>query len=207
LYRDVLGYKDNRLNVLCMLPRHWKTSDLQPLLLGIHTLRRDLGEKGLPFRLFVMDPYSSTTERAMTMAIKGLGLENDVLNLMSESYPADLLPVLRDADALVDLADWNTLPYPLRMATALGIPVMVSASTHFAGLVEQYQTGVVVNQPDAPNSVAFALRQLATPDFWPTWSVNAREKLSQKLSWISIAERLIRQAEALAPENPTSLTG
>ena len=112
---------------------------------------------------------------------RALGVESRVrlLGAVDENQKWKLI---EGARSLVFLSRWDGPPRPIREALSIGTPVVVSAGTNMAEMVERADAGASVGGA-SPASVAAALLRSGSRS---TWGTGARD-LAVELRWSNVA--------------------
>ena len=194
-FRDELGYRDGRANLIVWARLDWHYKGLDRAINAVAHARRN-GTP--PFRVFLCGPDYRGGGVKAAARIEELGLSDDCRVLFPGDYePGDLTP-LRDADATVLLPRWDGAPRALRESLALGTPVVVSPATNFIDQVEEYRCGVTVSDADDPAAVAAAFAKMCDPTLRAGYEEGAR-RYAAEMDWTSMARRFMeRLAEANA---------
>ena len=195
-FRDQLGYRDGRANLIVWARLDWHYKGLDRAIEAVAHARRS-GTP--PFRLFLCGPdYRGGGVRA-AKRIEELGLSDDCRVLFPGDYePGDLTP-LRDAEATVLLPRWDGAPRALRESLALGTPVIVSPATNFIDQVEEYGCGITIPDPDDPAEVAAAFTAMADQARRARYEEGAR-RYAAEMDWTSMARRFVSLLASARPE-------
>ncbi len=105
-------------------------------------------------------------------------------------FGEDKLALLVQAKLFVHTSRFDTLPFSVLEALALGRPVLVTPETHFTQYIEKYGAGWVVE--GTPEAIARALHTAlqTSPQELDAAGDRARSLVRDNFEWASVAERM-----------------
>jgi UDP-glucose:(heptosyl)LPS alpha-1,3-glucosyltransferase len=134
--------------VLLFIGNDWKKK-------GLDSLLRALGQVGeIPFRLLVR---GSDDPRLYTSQLESSGLRERVR--FEQSRP-EILPFYAAADLYVAPSLEDGFNLPIVEAMACGLPVIASAHAGSSALIEDGETGFILNDPQDDSHLARLIRRL-----------------------------------------------
>ncbi len=193
-YRDVLGLDDGCPNFVYWGRLDWHYKGLDRLLAGVQRVGVHCGSASRPFRLFLIGPDYRGGAARVASYLTTRQLNGSVQVLLPGAYIPGSKTPLRDADASLYLSRWDGFPRTLRESTMLGVPVLVSRETHFADVVVEHDSGIVLEDADDPDQVARALLQLSDARNRARWRQGSNS-LAPLLAWSAIAQRFVKGVE------------
>lgn len=204
-YRETLGYTDGKANYVYWGRLDWHYKGIDRLLNGILHCVRDCPQDDPPFRLFLIGPDYRGGAEKIRQFVETHQLQHIVHLMLPGSYPAGSKLPLRDATASIYLSRWDGFPRTLRESITLGVPILVSEETHFGKLVTDYNSGLVLNNPDAPEEVAQALMDMTDNKRQATFKAGT-PALASQITWHQAVEIWLEECEAnLADQFPNKV--
>lgn len=200
-FKDVLGYNDDKKNLIVWGRLDWYYKGLDRLLDGVRLLKEKMGLENIPFRLFLCGPDYREGSLHVSNYVRRHGLDDIVILLLPGSYVPGGKAPLRDADVSLLLSPWDGSPRALRESIFYGTPILVSKATNFGEIVDQYECGALIENTDDTTEVAAHLLAATAPDRLHKWNEKVKE-VSPLLDWKLVAERFI---ESLCRSNQLDL--
>ena len=146
---------------------------------------------GLRCKLCAIGPfYTKRDEQAFRLALKSLGLQDDV-KLFGAKYGEEKLRYFLACDVFVHTSRFEGMPMAVLEAMALGKPCLVTPGTNMADIV--CQGGGWECEPN-PNSIAESLKEIyQKKDSLRVLGKKSCELIKTQFTWRKIAQKMYQE--------------